>query len=215
MVLLSCLCLSTFAVYGSCSFHLGSSYQQKGIHSLESVPCSISAAAEVLGFHVIAPAVLNPYYFFLLVRILPCTLCASCQLRQFSLQALKTKTSGLNDQTLPEVCRTWTGFLIVGVCFFLRITIYFLSSSWLLTIPLVRCTCPFLILLPCQPGGNRSGGVRWKRHRKRCRYRKNGNLYAQIINNQELSAVWPKQAGPTESTQETWGNSETSVVEIL
>lgn len=44
---------------------------------------------------------------------------------------------------------------------------------------------------------------------------KNGNRSAQIINNQELSAVWPKQAVPTESTRETWGNSETSVMEIL
>lgn len=51
--------------------------------------------------------------------------------------------------------------------------------------------------------------------KEKMRVGKNGNRSAQIINNQELSAVWPKQAVPTESTRETWGNSETSVMEIL
>lgn len=37
--------------------------------------------------------------------------------------------------------------------------------------------------------------------------RKNGNLSAQIIHNQELSALWLKQAVPTGSTREIWGNN--------
>lgn len=42
---------------------------------------------------------------------------------------------------------------------------------------------------------------------------KNGNHSAQIINNQELSTVLSAVA--MDSTQETWGNSETPVVEVL